>query len=82
MPLTGKSCAEASKEVQKEGEVVVQAVAHENGQTTAQDYYCGKKESEVLIVRKLLERDKLAKQKISLDALHCKPKTLLKITKK
>ena len=64
------------------GEVVVQAVAHENCQTAAQNYYCGKKESEVSTVRKLLDSGELAGQKISLDALHGKPKTLEKIVEK
>lgn len=64
----------------KRGEAIVQAVAHENGNTIAQDYYCGRKESEVPIVRKLLKKAGLSRQKISLDALHCKPKTLSIIT--
>lgn len=55
---------------------VVQAVSHAGQQVVAQDYYAGEKESEVPIVRKLLESARLASQKISLDALHCKPATL------
>ena len=58
------------------GEAVVQAVAHANCQTVAQDYYSGEKESEVPILRKILEESGLASQKTSLDALHCKPLTL------
>lgn len=58
------------------GEAMVEAVAHETRQPIAQDYYCGEKQSEVPIVRKLLEEHDLLKQKTSLDALHCKPKTL------
>ncbi|CAN5644351.1 hypothetical protein BH24ACI1_BH24ACI1_22840 [soil metagenome] len=60
----------------KRGEAVVQAVSHAEQQVVAQDYYSGEKESEVPIVRKLLNSDDLASQKISLDALHCKPATL------
>lgn len=60
----------------KRGEAVVQAVTHTERQVAAQNYYSGEKESEVPVVRKLLESDALAGQKISLDALHCKPKTL------
>jgi len=60
----------------KRGEAVVQAVAHENCQVMAQDYYAGEKESEVPIVRRILAESGLASQKISLDALHCKPLTL------
>lgn len=60
----------------KRGEVVVQAVAHETGDTQSQRYYNGRKGSEVGTVRNLLEEQGLLGQKISLDALHCKPKTL------
>ena len=77
--LDGKELRGSIERGSTRGEVLVQAVAHENGQTIAQDYYCGKKESEVPRVRKLLESDELAKQKLSFDALHCKPKTLEKI---
>ena len=55
---------------------MVQAVNHETGRTVAQNYYCGRKESEVPTVRKLLETGSLSSGKISLDALHCKPQTL------
>ncbi len=79
LAIDGKELRGSIASGEKRGEAVVQAVAHENGQTIAQSYYCGQKESEVPTVRKLLERDELAKQKISLDALHCKPKTLEKI---
>lgn len=60
----------------KRGEAVVQAVSHTGRQVEAQDYYSGEKESEVPVVRKLLEEGGLASQKISLDALHCKPLTM------
>jgi len=60
----------------RRGEAVVQAISHSGQQVVAQDYYSGEKESEVPIVRKLLEAGGLASQKISLDALHCKPITL------
>lgn len=60
----------------KRGEAVVQVVSHINRRVAAQDYYSGEKESEVPIVRKLLEAGELASQKLSFDALHCKPATL------
>jgi predicted transposase YbfD/YdcC len=82
LAIDGKELRGSIASGAKRGEVVVQAVAHENGRTVAQNYYCGHKESEVPTVRKLLDRDELAKQKLSLDALHCKPKTLLKIADK
>jgi predicted transposase YbfD/YdcC len=66
----------------KRGEAIVQAVSHEEMQVVAQDYYSGEKESEVPIVRKLLQENGLSKQKVSLDALHCKPQTLEILTEK
>ena len=60
----------------KRGEAVVQVVAHQNTQTVAQDYYCGRKESEQPVVRNLLKENGLLGQKISLHALHCQVKTL------
>lgn len=55
---------------------------HESGQTIARDYYCGQKESEVPRGRHLLAKYELAGQKLSFDALHCKPKTLAMIVEK
>ena len=66
----------------RRGEAIVQAVSQASLQVGAQDYYSGEKDSEVPIVRKLLEESGLANQKTSLDALHCKPKTLEIITGK
>lgn len=76
----GKELRGSIKKGEKRGEVLVQAVAHENGETVTQDYYCGKKESEKPKVRQMLEESGLAGQKITLDALHCNPKTLCVIT--
>ena len=78
--LDGKELRGSIETGGKRGEAIVQAVAHEDLQAAAQDYYSGEKESEVPIVRKLLEGNGLSKQKISFDALHCKPKTLAIIT--
>ncbi|HRH41899.1 MAG TPA: ISAs1 family transposase [Pyrinomonadaceae bacterium] len=78
--LDGKELRGSIETGNKRGEAIVQAVAHDNLQVVAQDYYAGEKESEVPIVRKLLEEHDLAAQKTSLDALHCKPKTLEIIT--
>jgi len=76
LAIDGKELRGSIEAGAKRGEVVVQAVSHESGQTVAQNYYCGRKESEVPAVRKLLETDSLSSEKISLDALHCKPQTL------
>jgi predicted transposase YbfD/YdcC len=61
---------------EKRGEAVVQAITHGEMKAAAQDYYSGEKESEVLIVRRLLQSSGLSKEKVSLDALHCKAETL------
>ena len=74
--IDGKELRGSIQARAKRGEAVVQAVSHSNQQVVAQEYYSGDKESEVPIVRKLLEADGLASRKISLDALHCKPATL------
>jgi len=74
--IDGKELRGSIESGNKRGVAVVQAVSHLSRQVAAQDYYSGEKESEVPVVRKLLERDELASQKISLDALHCKPATL------
>ena len=74
--MDGKELRGSIAKGSKRGAAVVQAVAHENCRTLVQNYYSGEKESEVPIVRKLLEESGLASQKISLDALHCKPLTL------
>lgn len=74
--LDGKELRGSIEPGCRRGEAIVQAVAHERRQVMAQDYYAGGKESEVPIVRKILEQNGLASQKISLDALHCKTATL------
>ncbi len=74
--IDGKEMRGSIQKGCKRGEAVVQAVAHGNCRVAGQDYYSGEKESEVPIVRKLLEESGLASEKISFDALHCKPLTL------
>lgn len=74
--VDGKELRGSIESGEKRGLAVVQAVAQADCQTVAQNYYSGVKESEVPVVRKLLETSGLAAHKISLDALHCKPLTL------
>ncbi len=66
--MDGKEMRGSIEKKAKRGEAVVQAVADENCQVAAQDYYSGEKESEVPTVRKLLTESGLASEKISLDA--------------
>lgn len=80
LAIDGKELRGSIEKGDNRGEVIVQAVKHETGRTVAQNYYSGQKESEVPTVRQLLEDNHLAGEKISLDALHCKPKTLEIIT--
>jgi len=80
--LDGKELRGSIQRGGTRGEAVVQAVAHENCQTIAQGYYSGEKESEVPKVRQILEASELASQKLSLDALHCKPLTLAMISER
>jgi predicted transposase YbfD/YdcC len=77
--IDGKELCGSIEKGARRGEAVVQVIAHETLAAYAQDYYSGDKESEVPIVRKLLADKRLANQKITLDALHCKPKTLAPI---
>lgn len=74
--IDGKELRGSIESGDKRGEVLVQAVAHTSGETVAQDYYCGKKESEKPKVRQILEQSHLLEQKITLDALHCNAPTL------
>lgn len=74
--LDGKELRGSIETGNKRGAAIVQAVGHASLEVAAQAYYSGDKESEVPVVRKLLEGNGLATQKISFDALHCKPKTL------
>jgi len=80
--IDGKQLRGSIESGDKRGEAVASAVTHACQQVVAQDYYSGEKESEVPMVRKLLNSDGLASQKISLDALHCKPATLEIIARK
>jgi hypothetical protein len=60
----------------KRGAAIVTLVNHETGDTVAQSYYNGKKESEIPAVRDLLTKSKVLSQKVSMDALHLNPTTI------
>lgn len=57
------------------GEVSVRLIEHESKRIVAQTYYDGDKESEKIFIRNLLTDNKLSNCFITLDALHCDPKT-------
>ena len=59
----------------KRGEVLVNAIRHRDSQVVAQTYYRGDKESEKTVVGQFLKQTGLSKGSVSLDALHCNPKT-------
>lgn len=77
--IDGKELRGSIAKQARRGEAIVQVIEHDKRAVYAQDFYCGEKESEVPIVRKLLKKGCLKKQKVTLDALHCKPKTLAPI---
>lgn len=60
----------------KRGEAIVQLVSHEDRTVVGEQFYNGRKDSEVPTIKELLKATEVDKQKISLDALHLKPKTL------
>ena len=80
--IDGKELRGSIAEGEKRGEAIVQAVEHESQQGVGQTFYSGQKESEVVAVRQLFEQSAIASQKVSLDALHCKPKTLKLVTQR
>jgi predicted transposase YbfD/YdcC len=63
----------------KRGQAIVQVVRHLNREVVGQGFYNGKKESEVPVVNKILKHTNINTQKVSLDALHLKPKSLASI---
>lgn len=77
----GKELRGSIKKGLKRGQTIVQIVRHSNREVVGQNFYDGKKESEVPAVKELLEQTKVKTQKVSLDALHLKPNTLNLISK-
>ena len=74
--LDGKDLKGSIQTGHTRGEAIVQAVTHKHRVVQSQEYYSGRKESEVITVRNILKDNNLEGQKISMDALHCKPHTL------
>ena len=73
--LDGKELKGSILHGDKRGDATVLAVRHEDREVYAQNFFHGKKESEVAAARSLLNAT-LAEQKVTMDALHFKPLTL------
>lgn len=74
--LDGKELRGSIQSGQSRGEAIVSALDHQTHQVVAQTYYSGTKESERPAVTQLIDKQGLAHQKLSLDALHLIPSTL------
>jgi len=74
--IDGKELRGSIEKGRTKGETIVQSVAHSSGQVQKQEVFTVKEDSEVKVVRRMLADADLARQKISLDALHLKPATL------
>lgn len=65
----------ANGEKEKRGLANVRAITHQTRFQLGQTYYEGDKESEIPAVRQLLLTPNLKGRSVTLDALHCNPKT-------
>lgn len=74
--VDGKELRGSIQSGAKRGVALVTAVGHQDQMVQGQDYYHGAKASEVPTVRNLLTENNLLRQKVSLDALHCRTETL------
>ena len=74
--IDGKELRGSIQKGSKRGEAIVQVVQHKDREVVGQGFYNGKKESEIPVVRDLLNQRGLKGQKITMDALHFNPKTL------
>jgi predicted transposase YbfD/YdcC len=72
--LDGKEMCGSILKGDTRGDAVVQIVEHKERITYGEDFYNGKKESEIPCVRGLLNKG-FSNQKLSLDALHLNPET-------
>jgi len=60
-------------------QTIIHAVSHNNRAEVAQARQIGKKSSEIPVVREMIQETGLEKGDITLDALHCNPKTTSQI---
>lgn len=76
----GKELRGSIAKGEKRGDVVVQAVRHQDRTVYGQVFYNGQKQSERPCIRQLFDST-LGSQKITLDALHFIPETINQIEK-
>ncbi len=77
--IDGKTLCGTTSSEDKHGEKVVIAVKHDSKKLAALDHYNGKKDSEIITVRKILKDTGIESNKVTLDALHFNPKTINQI---
>jgi predicted transposase YbfD/YdcC len=63
------------------GEVSIRLIEHDSKRVIAQDFYDGDKESEKIHIRNLIKDNGLCHHSITLDAIHCDPKTTAMIAR-
>jgi predicted transposase YbfD/YdcC len=73
--LKGGVQVNASHTSSVRGEVSIRLVEQESKRVVAQSFYDGDKESEKTHMRALMQKQKLSHRSITLDAIHCDPKT-------
>ena len=73
--LKGGVQVNASQTSSVRGEVSIRLVEQESKRVVAQSFYDGDKESEKTHIRALIQKQKLSHRSITLDAIHCDPKT-------
>lgn len=73
--LKGGVQVNASHTSSVRGEVSIRLVEQESKRVVAQSFYDGDKESEKTHMRTLMQKQKLSHRSITLDAIHCDPKT-------
>lgn len=62
-----------------EKQAIIHAVSHESRIDVAQARQAGDKSSEIVVMRDFLKETGLEKRKVSLDAHHCNPETMMQI---
>lgn len=72
----GKSLRGSIPPGASQGQHIVQLVSHQEREVVSEAFYSGDKEREIPTLRQLLSQGPYRAEAISMDALHCNPKTL------